>query len=42
MENNPLLDISQISGRRGNKKSEEMQKVTTIYKELLQKVIDES
>ena len=42
MENNPLLDISQISGRRGNKTSEEMQKVTTIYKELLQKVIDES
>ena len=42
MENNPLWDISRISGRRGNKKSEEMQKVTTIYKELLQKAIDES
>ena len=25
MENNPLLDISRISGRRGSKKSEEMQ-----------------
>ena len=42
MENNPLLDISRISGRRGSKISEEMQKVTTIYKELLQKALDES
>ena len=25
MENNPLLDISRISGKRGNKRSEEMQ-----------------
>ncbi len=25
MENNPLLDISQISGKRGNKRLEEMQ-----------------
>ena len=41
MENNPLLDISRISGKRGSKRSEEMQKVTTIYKELLQKAIDE-
>lgn len=42
MENNPLLDISRTSGRRGSKRSEEMQKVTTIYKELLQKELDES
>ena len=25
MENNPLLDISRISGKRGNKRLEEMQ-----------------
>ena len=25
MENNPLLDISRISGKRGNKRAEEMQ-----------------
>ena len=38
MENNPLLDISQISGKRGNKRLEEMQnfRLDCIWQEILQ------